>query len=234
MEAEVQQHPVELGNVFAAITGAFSLDAPVRNTSEASLKEWEADAVPGFLAALLNILEHCKDEARSVPPSCMVHVKGDVDRAIKDNTLSHCSMIRDDACELVCGDHIWDPPWQHRKLERYLLKFPGCQNSRSVLQSIRLLAAVVAKNSVGSSWRKTLGTREWSRVPSDEKAGVRTSALRLLFSEPSDRVATQLGMLITNIARCSRSPRTRCISCTCGPGMQKHFFYIPRHIGSFT
>ncbi|EIE26982.1 ARM repeat-containing protein [Coccomyxa subellipsoidea C-169] len=111
MEAEVQQHPVELGNVFAAITGAFSLDAPVRNASEASLKEWEADA------------------------------------------------------------------------------------------SIRLLAAVVAKNSVGSSWRKTLGTREWSRVPSDEKAGVRTSALHLLFSETSDRVATQLGLLITNIAR---------------------------------
>ena len=127
MEAEVQQHPVELGNVFAAITGAFSLDAPVRNASEASLKEWEADAVPGFLAALLNILEHCKDEARSVPPSCMVHVKGDVYRAIKDNTLSHCSMISDDACELVCGDHIWDPPRQHRKLERYLLQFPGCQ-----------------------------------------------------------------------------------------------------------
>ncbi len=27
------------------------------------------------------------------------------------------------------------------------------------------MAAVVAKNAVGSSWRKTLGSREWSRVP---------------------------------------------------------------------
>lgn len=27
------------------------------------------------------------------------------------------------------------------------------------------MAAVVAKNAVGSSWRKTVGSREWSRVP---------------------------------------------------------------------
>ena len=33
------------------------------------------------------------------------------------------------------------------------------------LQEGRLMAAVVAKNAVGSSWRKTLGSREWSRVP---------------------------------------------------------------------
>ena len=32
-------------------------------------------------------------------------------------------------------------------------------------QEGRLMAAVVAKNAVGSSWRKTLGSREWSRVP---------------------------------------------------------------------
>ena len=67
MEAEVQQQqPVDVRNVFAAITGTFSLDAPVRNAAETSLKEWEADAVPGFLAALLNILQHSNDEARSV------------------------------------------------------------------------------------------------------------------------------------------------------------------------
>ena len=67
---------------------------------------------------------------------------------------------------------------------------------------------MVAKNSVGSSWRKTLGTREWSRVPSDEKVAVRASALRLLFSETSDRVATQLALLITNIARYCHSTST--------------------------
>lgn len=69
------------------------------------------------------------------------------------------------------------------------------------MQAIRLLAAVVAKNAVGSSWRKTLGTREWSRVPPEEKAGFRTASLRLLLSEASGRVAVQLGLLITNIAR---------------------------------
>lgn len=63
------------------------------------------------------------------------------------------------------------------------------------------MAAVVAKNAVGSSWRKTLGTREWSRVPEDEKNTVRAAALRLLFTEGSARVATQLGLLTTNIAR---------------------------------
>ena len=57
------------------------------------------------------------------------------------------------------------------------------------LQSTRLLAAVVAKNAVGSSWRKTLGTREWSRVPEDERHYVRSRALPLLLLDPSDRCA---------------------------------------------
>lgn len=49
-------------------------------------------------------------------------------------------------------------------------------------QPIRLLAVVVAKNAVGSSWRKTLGTREWSRVPDEEKAVVREGAVQLLLA----------------------------------------------------
>jgi hypothetical protein len=68
-------------------------------------------------------------------------------------------------------------------------------------QDIRLLAAVVAKNSVGSSWRKTLGTREWARVPAEEKANVRGCLLQMLLSDPNRRVAVQLALLITNIAR---------------------------------
>ena len=96
----------------------------------------------------------------------------------------------------------------------------------SVRQGIRLLAIVVAKNAVGSSWRKTLGSREeescslefitccttvhdrhtcatgeWSRIPAEEKAGVRSAALRLLFTEGAQRVAVQIALLITNIAR---------------------------------
>lgn len=66
---------------------------------------------------------------------------------------------------------------------------------------MRLLATVLAKNAVGSSWRKTLGTREWSRVPESEKEHVRSAAASLLFEEPERRVATQTGLLIANIAR---------------------------------
>ncbi|KAF6256867.1 hypothetical protein COO60DRAFT_62529 [Scenedesmus sp. NREL 46B-D3] len=68
-----------------------------------------------------------------------------------------------------------------------------------LLQPTRLLAVVIAKNTVGGNWRKTLGTREWSRVPEEEKAAVRNAALQLMLSDPSDRVALQLGLLASNI-----------------------------------
>ena len=64
-----------------------------------------------------------------------------------------------------------------------------------------MLATVLAKNAVGSSWRKTLGTREWSRIPDAEKQHVRSTAAHLLLNEPQRRVATQTGLLIANIAR---------------------------------
>ncbi|KFM27585.1 Importin-11 [Auxenochlorella protothecoides] len=63
------------------------------------------------------------------------------------------------------------------------------------------MATVVAKNAVGSSWRKIMGTREWSRVPDAEKAYVRTTSTACLLSEPSSRVAVQLALLISNLAR---------------------------------
>ncbi|KAL4448640.1 hypothetical protein ABPG75_005859 [Micractinium tetrahymenae] len=72
---------------------------------------------------------------------------------------------------------------------------------QAVPEEGRLMAAVVAKNAVGSSWRKTLGSREWSRVPDDEKAYVRTTAMGALLGDPSDRVALQITLLVTNIAR---------------------------------
>ena len=59
------------------------------------------------------------------------------------------------------------------------------------MQESRILAAVVAKNAVGSSWRKTLGSREWSRVPEAEKAVVRRRAVACLLEDPSERVAIQ-------------------------------------------
>ena len=47
------------------------------------------------------------------------------------------------------------------------LRPPTCPHPRRAWrpQELRLLAAVVAKNAVGSNWRKVLATREWSRVP---------------------------------------------------------------------
>ena len=44
------------------------------------------------------------------------------------------------------------------------------------------LASVIAKNAVGSSWQKTLGSREWSRVPEEEKHMVKEATLTLLLS----------------------------------------------------
>lgn len=50
------------------------------------------------------------------------------------------------------------------------------------MQPLRLLAAVVAKNVVGASWRKTLGSREWARISEEEKAAVRDAAGNLLLT----------------------------------------------------
>lgn len=65
------------------------------------------------------------------------------------------------------------------------------------------MAAVIAKNTVGSSWRKTLGSREWSRVQEDEKASVRRRALDCLLQDRSERVAIQVDSLHTGETRSS-------------------------------
>ena len=86
-------------------------------------------------------------------------------------------------------------------LMTHTLQGSSQRTTASAVQAIRLIAGVIAKNAVGSSWRKTLGSREWSKVPDQEKAAVRSAAARLLLSEDSHRVSVQLGLLITNIAR---------------------------------
>lgn len=50
------------------------------------------------------------------------------------------------------------------------------------------MAAVVAKNAVGSSWRKTLGSREWSRVP----GGSPPATAILVYSEHGKHKAQAL------------------------------------------
>ena len=69
------------------------------------------------------------------------------------------------------------------------------------MQDVRLLAAVIAKNAVGSSWRKTVDSREWSRVSQQEKQHVQAHSLHSLLADPSDKVAVQLALLVANIAR---------------------------------
>jgi hypothetical protein len=47
--------------------------------------------------------------------------------------------------------------------------------AESIPQNVRMLAAIVAKNAVGHSRRKTMGTKEWAQIPAEEKAFVRSS-----------------------------------------------------------
>jgi hypothetical protein len=75
------------------------------------------------------------------------------------------------------------------------------QQTDTAPQPARLLAAIVAKNAVGSSWRKTMGTKEWSRVPDDEKVFIRGAVEGMLLSDPSDQIALQLTLLIANMAQ---------------------------------
>jgi len=55
-----------------------------------------------------------------------------------------------------------------------------------------LLAAVIAKNAVGSSWQQVVGGQQGSRVSREEKEAVRTKALTCLLLDPSPAVATQV------------------------------------------
>ena len=52
--------------------------------------------------------------------------------------------------------------------------------------------------------------REWSRVPEEEKGSVRNAVLQLMLSDPSDRVALQLGLLASNI--CAFDFPSRCVT----------------------
>ena len=54
------------------------------------------------------------------------------------------------------------------------------------VQPVRLLAAVLAKNAVGSSWRKMVDSREWSRVSLDEKRSEHPALMILLNVQLAD------------------------------------------------
>ena len=52
--------------------------------------------------------------------------------------------------------------WEANAAQGFLISLLRIVEQReSIAEPLRLLAVVIAKNAVGSSWRKTLGTREW-------------------------------------------------------------------------
>ncbi len=67
---------------------------------------------------------------------------------------------------------------------------------------MRLLALIVAKNVVGSSWTKQVRSREWKRLPEGEKGPIRNALLsHILAREDSERICTQASLLVANIAQ---------------------------------
>ena len=85
----------------------------------------------------------------------------------------------------------------------FLLSLLCIVEQKAVPAEGRLMAAVVAKNTVGSSLDKTLRNRDWLRIAPDERAAVRAKLAHLLFTqgEEDKRVGTQLALLVANIAR---------------------------------
>jgi hypothetical protein len=148
--------------VLATIRAALSINAAEREPAQAALQSWEQDAAPGFCSSLIRIVE----EHASVDEVRMKQRAGRNWQAAVWPAVARKLGV-DSSCHAMEANRAASP-------------LPGAQPTR-------LLAAVIAKNTVGSSWRKTLGTREWSRVPTEEKAGVREAVLRLLLSDPSDR-----------------------------------------------
>ncbi len=77
---EVQQQPLpaagpavqSVQQVLATIQGVLSIDASTRNGCEGLLRTWEADAVPGFLMSLMQIVEQTQavEEVRELAGMC--------------------------------------------------------------------------------------------------------------------------------------------------------------------
>ncbi len=59
-----QGEQVDVETVYTCITRTSNPESSVRSPAEARLREWEEDASPGFLLALVKILEGCPDEVR--------------------------------------------------------------------------------------------------------------------------------------------------------------------------
>jgi hypothetical protein len=175
--------------VLATIRAVTSADASVRQPADQALRAWEAESAPGFLTALISIVQaHASIDEASRRCACLT-----TSRAHKPSTgaipaasallgpprLPHAPA----PCQRACARVQRTPPTSRSRTGRETAALP----LPSTLQATRLLAAVLAKNTVGSSMSKVVYTREWSRVPEGEQAAVREAVLHMLLNDPSDR-----------------------------------------------
>ena len=165
--------------VFEALSTAVSpaVTGQQRAQATSTLQAWERSAAPGFVGALAQIASQPVREwlGGGVPGASPYRAGG--------HTRQQCP------AEGALTHHLLTCPTPH------------ATPPQDVAEDARLLSVMALKNCVGSSWRKTLSTREWLRVPEAERQAARGAALNLLLNHPSERVATQACLLVANVAR---------------------------------
>ena len=162
--------------MFEALSTAVSpvVGGQQRATATSTLQAWERSAAPGFVGALAQIASQPVREALTVGRVFVRRSSRRAQATISGTLSGRCPLS-------PLHTHPTTP--------------------QDVAEDARLLAVMALKNCVGSSWRKTLSTREWLRVPEAERQAARGAALNLLLNHPSERVATQACLLVANVAR---------------------------------
>ena len=182
--------PIPVERVYQTLEAALSWNNDTRSTAEAQLRAWESDAAPGFIGSLLKVVA----EVAAVPEV----------RVGRGLGVIACIVRGAKAVGGGAGGPAPPLPTSRRR-NRQRSRLQGVQraeqqglhmNDRHIihcaLQEGRLMAAVVAKNAVGSSWRKTLGSREWSRVPGAWPASLSRQAGRQAASLCAAGLSRQL------------------------------------------
>ena len=143
---------IDRDTVYQAITAAVSLQQDARAQASAALQQWEAESVPGFVGSLISIVQQTE--------VCIP--------ALHQRRCSRLSMLLSVSLALP-------QPLLHQRTD---MCPPELGERPQMPQNVRLLAAIVAKNTVGSSRRKTMGTKEWFQIPG-------TGSSSLIFRSPA-------------------------------------------------
>ena len=91
--------------------------------------------------------------------------------------------------------------WEKDAVPGFLASLKEIVAHKQIPDDIRLCATILAKNTVGNTYRKTVDTREWIRISEDEKHHLRDSLIPLLLHEENEKIVKQIVLLIANIAR---------------------------------